>query len=235
MFKINFMILFFVHILCDFYFQTDKMAERKNEDIKILLLHCIIYAVISFTAIMLLLKNSLAAAILVSAGHFVVDILKFMLIKNNIRIKKKTVYITDQLIHIAFLMAGAYILRHEESVINSINIGVESSFVVGIPLLAVLMHKPANITIKRLIEEYKPIRNTVESNNSTGAFIGTVERYIILILLYLNQYSVIGLVLTAKSIARYHEMEDREFAEYYLIGTLLSMLIVIVSYLIILK
>lgn len=235
MFKINFLILFFIHILCDFYFQTDKMAVKKNEDIKILLLHCIIYAVISFTAVILLFKNSLTAALLVSTGHFVVDVLKFMCIKNNVIIKKKTMYITDQLIHIAFLTAGAYILRCETPVINSIDIGIEAAFAVKILVLAALMHKPANITIKRFIEEYRPIKNTVESNNSTGAFIGTIERYIILILLYLGQYSATGLVLTAKSIARYHEMEDKEFAEYYLIGTLLSMLIVIIAYLIILK
>ena len=37
------------------------------------------------------------------------------------------------------------------------------------------------------------------------------------------QISAVGLVLTAKSIARYDRIsKDQEFAEYYLLGTLLS-------------
>lgn len=51
------------------------------------------------------------------------------------------------------------------------------------------------------------------------------EKIIILILLNVNQYSSIGLILTAKSIARYDMIsKDQEFAEYYLIGTLFSLL-----------
>ena len=44
-----------------------------------------------------------------------------------------------------------------------------------------------------------------------------------LIFISIGQYSAIGLVLTAKSIARYDKIaKDPEFAEYYLLGTLLS-------------
>lgn len=39
----------------------------------------------------------------------------------------------------------------------------------------------------------------------------------------LPDYSAVGLVLTAKSIARYDRIsKEQEFAEYYLLGTLLS-------------
>ena len=50
-----------------------------------------------------------------------------------------------------------------------------------------------------------------------------------LIFIYINQYSAIGLVLTAKSIARYERITKEEhFAEYYLLGTLISTLIAII-------
>ena len=43
------------------------------------------------------------------------------------------------------------------------------------------------------------------------------------ILISVDQYSAVGLVLTAKSIARYDKLsKDQIFAEYYLLGTLLS-------------
>lgn len=58
--------------------------------------------------------------------------------------------------------------------------------------------------------------------------IGTIERIIMLFFLLIKQYSSVGLVLTAKSIARYNKIsEDKEFAEYYLLGTLLSTICVL--------
>lgn len=56
---------------------------------------------------------------------------------------------------------------------------------------------------------------------NAGALIGILERCIILLLLYMGQYSAIGFVPTAKSIARYNRIaDDPKFSEYYLLGTL---------------
>jgi len=57
-----------------------------------------------------------------------------------------------------------------------------------------------------------------------GAMIGILERVFTLTLVLVGQYMALGLILTAKSIARFEELKDRKFAEYYLIGTLSSML-----------
>lgn len=55
-----------------------------------------------------------------------------------------------------------------------------------------------------------------------GSWIGILEREIILLLGLLGQYGAIGFVLTAKSLARYKQLEKKDFAEKYLVGTLLS-------------
>ena len=55
-----------------------------------------------------------------------------------------------------------------------------------------------------------------------GSWIGILEREIILLLGLLGQYGAIGFVLTAKSLARYKQLEKKAFAEKYLVGTLLS-------------
>ena len=50
----------------------------------------------------------------------------------------------------------------------------------------------------------------------------------------MNQITAIGFIYTAKSITRFKEIEESKgFAEYYLIGTLFSILYVVVAYLII--
>jgi hypothetical protein len=44
-------------------------------------------------------------------------------------------------------------------------------------------------------------------------------------LVVLGQFGALGLVVAAKSLARFKALEDREFAEYFLIGTLASLLL----------
>jgi len=57
----------------------------------------------------------------------------------------------------------------------------------------------------------------------TGKVIGYLERFIGLTLVLVGEWSALGLLLAAKSIARFRELEDRAFGEYYLIGTLASL------------
>ena len=93
-----------------------------------------------------------------------------------------------------------------------------------------LIYKPAKIVISKILFHYKAEdkEEVRKKDNNAGRFIGTVERLIILILISMNQYSAIGLVLTAKSIARYDKIaKEPDFAEYYLLGTLLSTVAVI--------
>ena len=58
-----------------------------------------------------------------------------------------------------------------------------------------------------------------------GRTIGALERAIALTLVLLGQYGALGLIVAAKSVARFKALEDREFAEYFLIGTLASLLL----------
>ena len=80
------------------------------------------------------------------------------------------------------------------------------------------------IEVIKEAEDDKPIENV-------GAIIGFLERVIIVLFLVANQYSAIGFVLTAKSIARYNLIsKSQSFAEYYLVGTLYSVLFSVVLY-----
>jgi len=75
--------------------------------------------------------------------------------------------------------------------------------------------------------------NTITIHPNIGSTIGILERIITAILLLCNQYAAIGLVLTAKSIARFKQLEEQDFAEKYLIGTLTSLSISLIATLII--
>ena len=98
-------------------------------------------------------------------------------------------------------------------------------------ILAILIiHEPANILIQSILKELKD-EDTVDSGTKgiapsdmkAGRKIGSIERLIMLLFIAMNQYTAMGMVLTAKSIARYDQItREQTFAEYYLIGTLLS-------------
>jgi hypothetical protein len=62
-----------------------------------------------------------------------------------------------------------------------------------------------------------------------GATIGVLERLIVSALVLANASTAIGFVIAAKTLARFKQLDDREFAEYYLLGTLASTAVAILS------
>jgi hypothetical protein len=55
-----------------------------------------------------------------------------------------------------------------------------------------------------------------------GATIGVLERLLIVAFVLTGAEAAIGLVVAAKTLARFKQLDDRQFAEYYLLGTLAS-------------
>lgn len=63
-----------------------------------------------------------------------------------------------------------------------------------------------------------------EEQYRTGRIIGFLERIFVFLFILLQQYAAVGFILAAKGIVRYPDFGNRTFAEYILIGTLLSTL-----------
>lgn len=164
--------------------------------------------------------------------------------------------------HIFFLVVILILFGNDKyypiSFINEVfNIlGISKTVFIKWTFIIICMYKPVNTTFKVVFADSKPIKKSwndkndcideINSTNDTtnvtqnphmqkdnnGAIIGFLERIIIVILISVNQYSAIGFILTAKSVARYNKIsEDAKFGEYYLIGTLYSTLFAIVIYL----
>lgn len=65
-----------------------------------------------------------------------------------------------------------------------------------------------------------------------GATIGVIERVLIAALVLAGGVATIGLVIAAKTLARFRQLDDRVFAEYYLLGTLASVAFAVITSLI---
>ena len=62
-----------------------------------------------------------------------------------------------------------------------------------------------------------------------GATIGVLERLLVVVFVLTGTDAAVGFVVAAKTLARFKQLDDREFAEYYLLGTLASVAVAIVT------
>lgn len=95
-----------------------------------------------------------------------------------------------------------------------------------------LILNEANLVIRYILEKLQlaPLSDQHEQTIDekqfrTGRIIGFLERIFVFLFILMGQYTAIGFVLAAKGVVRYPEFGNRSFAEYILIGTLLSALL----------
>ena len=229
-------ILIITHLILDFTFQSSVMAQEKGRNFKYLFVHSLIYMIgcdiicsFLFTA-----KFAFFAAAVLSISHFVIDWIRQRLeLKFSDNTFKFFAFVLDQIIHIAITIAVSALFdlnTHTSCLYQRISGYTYTKNVILYIFLFVVIWDPASVFIKKIFE-------SISSNNSSanaddlkmGNLIGKLERVIVTVLVLLNQYGVIGLVLTAKSIARFKQLEDKNFAEKYLVGTLASLSIALIA------
>jgi len=118
-------------------------------------------------------------------------------------------------------------LFHPEGSEGTVNWQV--SFAILFGFLMIL--NEINLLIRYILEKLQlaPIselqqQQIDEKQFRTGRVIGFLERIFVVLFILMGQYTAIGFVLAAKGVVRYPEFGNRNFAEYILIGTLLSVL-----------
>lgn len=231
------------HIIGDFYVQTDKIAEKKKKSIKCMLLHCLMYSIIVGISFFILNKNmmeTLGISCIILLTHLIVDLVKGKCDRKTDRCGYM-IFIADQAVHILILFSIFYMVKNNFSYLldgKSIINGLDMRTCIKIVSVILICWKPAAIFVSLVFEVIpKTVEQADETKKNelsigkehvrTGSWIGILEREIILMLGLMGQYSAIGFVLTAKSLARFKQLENKSFAEKYLVGTLLSAFIAI--------
>ena len=246
MFKDLFILLLVVHAVGDFYLTDANEPGREDDAYPKILCRALVYGACFATVLLIIHTTAVVLAFAVmAAAHIGIETVGYLRVWFKRRKGKKVntvwAFAVGQLAHLGVMAIIAYVFVHSgyemntpaflRSIAQTTGINAHAAF--RWTTLILLAHKPINTTIKTLMSTYKPVEQGANQNDrQAGAFIGTLERLIILVLLSMGQYAMIGLVLTAKSIARFKRIqEDQGFAEYYLIGTLLSTLLSILLYL----
>jgi len=264
LFTFYFFLFLLCHFIGDFYLQSKKMVREKKGSFKKIARHSVLY-VVPFLILFFLslfwnalphfdfLQFSIFVLILI-ISHFVIDsaknqsqiksiFLKVWILISSIflfekEISEKWVYIMDQLLHIGILFIFSFWLSINSNF--SVDLVTDMFFGLKVVLFIVIIHQPVNVTFKKLFSKYTPKEKDYVDGKEpilgAGSTIGTFERLLMGIFVSIDQFSAIGLIIAAKSIARYNKLsEDSQFAEYYLIGTLYSVLMTIIIYIILFK
>ena len=210
-------LLLICHLLSDYYFQSQKMADRKDQDIKVLGSH-ILYVALPLFIVVLVHLDLWWICSLILLSHAGIDYGKPRLQK-KLKLKTSWTFALDQLLHIGII--SCLVLLGAKN--GTSYLPMDSLKLI---FYVLLVGKPTNIVLKILFAKYQPnMKKKMDTITGAGSMIGFLERLVIGACLLYGQFASIGLVFTAKSIARYNKIsENPAFAEYYLIGSLFSIL-----------
>lgn len=230
-------ILLMAHFLADFTFQTTKLAQRKFDQFKYLICHAFIYAAVFLVTIFPFIEwnKAIMPYSIIVFSHFFIDWIRKLVDK---KFRRKSIlfasFILDQVLHVIIIVVSyyAFALAAETTRLYAyIQQWPHFNNIVIYSLTFVILWDPAAIFIQKLFS-YIIDRNSndlEENDPQAGRIIGKLERIIISVLILCNQFGAIGFVLTAKSIARFKQLEDKNFAEKYLVGTLASVTIAFIT------
>ena len=100
---------------------------------------------------------------------------------------------------------------------------------------ALLSLNEANLLVRLVIEAFvlrppaapapPPRQLLLGREYNRGRIIGLLERLLVFSLVLKGEYGAFGLIIAAKGLARFKNLDDREFAEYFLVGTMLSIVL----------
>ena len=220
------------HILLDFYLQNDKMARDKEQSVPVLVLHCALYtlgiAILAGTVFELGLLGVFTSAVIIFFSHYLIDGPLRRLAKNG-GMSEAARFAADQVFHVLVLAALLIVFNASAGYAFQSR---EARAVIAWALSIMCCGKPAAIVVSRILCGARTTINeeSEEHGPKSGRWIGMLERMLVLALSMLGEYSAIAFVFTAKSIARFKEIEqNRDFAELYLLGTLTSVTIALFS------
>ena len=217
--------MIFSHLLSDFGFQKTLWVEERNQKhfkSKFLYLHILVTAT---TALLLVGFYYWKIILLIALAHYFIDIAKSYAKPTFIN------FLIDQLAHLGIIL-GCWAL--------TFNVGPSMAeiarfyhtnhfwvFATGFFFLTY----PSSIIIAQATSVWSATLNPPATNSpansstglvNAGKYIGIIERVIICVLVYQNQYEAIGLLITGKSILRYNSSNEEIKTEYLLVGTLIS-------------
>ncbi|WP_394974916.1 DUF3307 domain-containing protein [uncultured Croceitalea sp.] len=216
--------LVLAHFLGDFvlqpaYWVADKLKKKARS--KYLYYHIGVHLI----ALLLLLQfKHIGSIAIIVVSHYLIDLTKLSLTNEK---NFRWLFVVDQIAHLLVLAAVVYIL---EPFAIDFSLLLAPEILLFVAMIAFVSYVAA-ILIKMLLAPYidELVKDQDEGEGTSlknaGRYIGMLERIFVFVFILLGQWSAIGLLITAKSVFRFGDLnkgKNRKLTEYVLIGTLLS-------------
>jgi len=234
------------HLLADFVFQPPRLVSQKRSGgVRAYLIHGLAHFFATLILLAFFVRGSATMArtyfvlLALSLVHLLFDFAKIRITQRGLIPDGARAYLLDQLLHAFTVFLGAWLLSPGVSFSNvAAFIGIVRSFPAGFLLVPVIyvavmfgggyLIRDFTRALSEGVKRHSPEKSAEQLQNA-GLYIGWLERFLVITALLLHSPASIGLILTAKSIARYPEFKSEHFAEYFLIGTLLSIAMAILG------
>ena len=241
-----FLAIYLAHLLTDFVFQTHRLVEQKKRGkFFAYFLHGLTHYLSAITLVSFFLAGSglslrtHGVILTLTLVHLLLDLAKIQLTQKSILSDGAVAYVSDQLLHFVSVAFAAWLLAPGlpfAEMAALIGKGrTLPSRLLFIPIVYVGVIFGGGYLIRALT---RPLARSInleqpekggEPMQNAGLYIGWLERFLLLTALLLQSPGTAGLILAAKAIARYPEFKSEHFAEYFLIGTLLSFSIAVLG------
>jgi hypothetical protein len=231
--------IYLAHLLTDFIFQTNRLVEQKRRGhYSAYLFHGVVHYLSAITIIGFVFSGSLFSLrmhLVIAAltlAHLLIDLAKIQLARKYPICDGAWAYVTDQILHFFTIVIAAWLLSPGVG-LSELGTLVQHARLIpnkflAVPVIYVGVVFGGGYLIRFLVgslaagvKSHSQDRANEQLQNA-GLYIGWLERFLVVTALLLQSPATVGLILTAKSIARYPEFKSERFAEYFLIGTLLS-------------
>lgn len=238
---VNFMVLLILHFMGDFYLQSSKIAKCKNANVgercnscnsckknslfnsKYLIIHTLLY-LIPFLALFFITKciSAILIIIILSSSHYIIDTISCCL---NKKFKQTPIFIADQILHICILFAINKLFDF-----NCAFLQYET--VIKIILVSLFIILPSSIIVNKLFQDLFP-NDEKGKIFDVGSIIGILERILVLIFACFGDFAAIAIIITVKTWARSGDLKGgNDFRNKYLLGTLASLVLALIAFLI---
>jgi hypothetical protein len=225
------------HLLTDFPFQTrHQVAQKKQGKLRGYLTHGLIHYFSIIVLLAFFVPGSARSPriyfviLLLTVVHLLIDFCKVRLSAAG---DGPWAYVGDQVVHFFTVLFAAWWISpaSQPSEFSAILQSVRDvhNGTLLVPVVYVLVIFGGGYLIRFLTRslaegaQKDPHKRPGDQLQNAGLYIGWLERFLVVTAILLQSPATVGLILTAKSIARYPEFKSESFAEYFLIGTLLSL------------
>jgi hypothetical protein len=231
--SISFMALLLAHLLGDFPLQPAWIAKQKGRRLWPLICHGLIHYALALSCLWIFTQVpcfSIYTQVIVVAYlalHLLIDWLKCRLTARRVLRDSGLVFLIDQAVHVLFLGLAAMFLSRSglSGLVSIVRLSPAArTHVLETAIIYVAVIFGGGYLIRYLTRGFATA-GTAESPaqlENAGLYLGWIERFLVITAIAMQSPVLVGLILTGKSLARFPEFKEPRFAEYFLIGTLLS-------------